>query len=207
MGRGGAGERVRLPWVFAPDAGLEQRLQVYHEGMFARRDQILEMEVGGFEGVEQREVAALPPVKAPDFIGAPACRGRYEFRPAVAAPLQDFERRKWRLRSSLVEPGQQLLKAQLDGQRARLIDHPKPVCKLGDQHRPPASVRVADAARHFNEHARLFLHAEGRRDVVPVGAEVSQELAAFTNSAAALPEVAAGLPSPLLDSGDDRVIC
>src|ERR1043165_6420271 len=26
VGRGGAGERVRLPWVFALDAGLEERL-------------------------------------------------------------------------------------------------------------------------------------------------------------------------------------
>src|ERR1700737_2265796 len=111
--------------------------------MLPGSNQVFIMEIGRFQSVEQRQVTALALIEAHHFLsGSAALRGD-EFCPTIFSAIENSPAPKSGLRQAVVEPGEQLLKMQVDGHRSWLIDQLSASAKTSDQNRSSILVSIS----------------------------------------------------------------
>jgi hypothetical protein len=167
--------------LFAP--GVKQRLQVHQHRMLARRDEVFMVHVGGAQEVEERQVAALPLVEAPDLVLGGAGGGFHEPGPAMAVAAHDFQAAEDGGEAALVRPGKEVLEGRFHGHGTGLIDELQARGERGHLHRPAAAVGVSQPSPDLDERAGLAVRREGGPQGLPVPGQVLQEFEADADPA------------------------
>ena len=155
---------------------MEQRLEVDHDRLIARRDQVLEVAVGRLDGVEEGEEAAQPAVVERHLRARGTARGGDVLHPAVGATVEHAHGGERRHGGGGVQPGEELLEVGVGGERARLVDQLRPGGEGEDVHRPAAAVAVPRAAVDRREVARGDAAEEGCDEERPVRGQAPAEL-------------------------------
>src|SRR5262249_49957012 len=114
--------------------------------MLARGDQVLVMEVGRFQGVQQGQQSSLPLIKALDFANVGTAPGLDKLDPAVVAAVEDFQKPEGRMVAAVVDPGKHLLKMLIARERPGLVDDLQPRLEACDDHCPASAMGVAGVA-------------------------------------------------------------
>ena len=84
---------------------MEERFQVDQHRVLPRRDQVLEVEIGRLQCIQQRQVAALALIETPDLVRGGAALGGDEFDPSVGPTIENLQRPEWGVIAAIVEPG------------------------------------------------------------------------------------------------------
>jgi hypothetical protein len=175
VGHGPHGRVGPLAAITGGDPRLEEGLQIDQDRVLAGRDQVLVVEIGRLQRVEQGQVGALPLVEAPDGRGRGAPGRRHELGPAVVAAIEHAHRPQRRRGAGRVQPGDEAVEMMIDRERARLVDEPEAAGEPEQQGRPPAAVAVARPALDLDQRADRRLGREGGHDRRPVVAQVGEE--------------------------------
>src|ERR1700737_232816 len=135
--------------------------------MLSAGDHILEVNVGGIEHVEQREILTLALVEAVYLIDRLTVGVLHEFDPTIQATIEDLDRCERRLLTSIAYPGEQLLEVEVDGETSWLVDKPHPCARLHLDDGPTPSVRITPVP--FNDTDRSYgaPRRERRHEVAP----------------------------------------
>lgn len=164
-GRGGAGR-------------LKEGFEIDRHRVLTLGDQVLVVEIGGLQGIEQGHPGPLPLVEALHLLRRRAGAGGDVLHPAVAAAVENRETaQRWRA-LLLVEPGDERLEPPVDGQGLGLVDGPQPRGKGEDRHRSPAAVTVAEPALDGHYRPRLRAGGELADDCAAVFGEAPHHLQA-----------------------------
>ena len=124
------------------------------------------MEVGGLQGIEERQVPTEPRVEPLDLGRRSAAHGADVFHPSVSAAIEEVERAEGGGRPALVEPGQELLKVKVRRQRLRLVDEPETRGKGGQEDPASTPMRISGPLEP-GERAGIRTRARGRGRLPP----------------------------------------
>lgn len=100
-----AGKLLRLEWIDSSDSRVEERFQIEQDRVFSGRNQVLGVEIGGLQSVQQRQVGALALVEAPYLFLRPASVRRNKLHPPVIASIKDLQGPERRMIAPSVKPG------------------------------------------------------------------------------------------------------
>ena len=114
---------------------MEEGLKVDQDRMLAGGDEVLQVEIGRLDGIQQRQVAALALVKALHLLPRLARARRDEFHPPVGAAIQDLRRPEGQVGAIGVEPGEQRLKMHRQRHGLGLVHEAQPGAELEDRDR------------------------------------------------------------------------
>src|SRR6266404_3593508 len=134
---------------------MEQRLEIDEHGMLAGRDQILEMKVRRSKDIEEGQKSPLPLIEPVHLFRGGTGTRLDELHPAIVRAAEDANRPKVISGHQAIEPGQQLLKMEVDGQRSRLVNdrRSRREAKQGDA--PAVAVRVSGVHVDLGHDSRL----------------------------------------------------
>src|SRR5205085_12262111 len=107
-------------------------------------------------------------MKAGDLLTCGATGLCHVFRPAMEALVQYPQDAKWGMVAPRIEPGKQLLKMQVDCQRARFIDQAQARRKLQEEGAAPTLMEISDAAGDLAKLTRLAFRGEHPANLLPI---------------------------------------
>ncbi len=154
---------------------VEQGLDVDEKRLVAPGDQVLVVEVGAVQGVQQRQQGALTAVEARQLLLVRAGQVGDVLDPSVPGPVQQRRHRQTGRAGPRVEPADDLVEVPVGAERPRLVDHVAAVGEGEDGDGATASVPVPGSARHADQRPRVGSAQQGGDDVRPVGLEAPQQ--------------------------------
>ena len=83
---------------------MQERFEIDQERMFTAGNDVVGVEIGRVEDVEESQVRSLSLVEPPHFLLVLAFFRRDELRPPICATIEDGHRTKRRLDAALVQP-------------------------------------------------------------------------------------------------------
>lgn len=155
---------------------MEQGLQVDQDRIVGAGDQVLVVDVGGIQGVQQREQHALAEVEAFDLPRRGAGPLLDELHPPVPGPLQQRQGPQLPPPEAGVEPPRHLVEMPVRGERSRLVHHPGAGGEAQHRDAPPLPVAVAHPALHLDQRSRVAARQQPVDDQRPVAAEPAEQL-------------------------------
>jgi hypothetical protein len=168
---------------------MEDGLQIDQDRMLAGGDDVLQVEIGRLDGIQQCQVAALALVKALHLLSRPTRTRRDEFHPPIGAAIQDLRRPEGQVGAIGVEPGEQRLKMDRQGHGLGLVHEAQPGAELEDRDRSPISVPVACLTAQSRQRPGIAFRAEQLAQSFPIRAKPLEQFKTARH--------------PLADAGDD----
>src|SRR5258707_2071378 len=98
---------------------MKESLKINGQRFFARRDQVLTVEIRCLKCVQNGQISALPPVETPHFVMCGARQAPHELRPAMAPAFQAAYRTQRRCGAPRLCSGKYLVYVPGAGARPR----------------------------------------------------------------------------------------
>ena len=139
-------------------------------------DEVLLMQIGDGEAVQQREPGACAAEEAREVLRVPASRVLDELRPPVAVTGKSVCNPKVD-GSERVQAFDEPLPGNIDSQVFGLVQHPQAVLELDQEHRSPVAVRIGKSALDAGDGTSVRHVENVSADGVDVGVQPRDEFA------------------------------
>lgn len=155
---------------------MEEGLHVDQERVLTVGDQVLVVQVGPVQGVQEGEQRALPPVELPHLGLGPAGQHLHELDPAVGPPVEHGKRAQPGRAGEAAEPVGEVVEVAVRGDRTGFVHQPRTVREAQQRNRPAAAVAVPRPGLDVDEQASVRPAREPRlRQGRLVGGESVQQ--------------------------------
>lgn len=176
---------------------VEEGLHVDQERVLAVGDQVLVVQVGPVQGVQQGEQRALAPVELPYLRAGPAGQHLHELDPAVGLAVDHGQRAQPGRAGQAAEPVGEVVEVAVHGDRTGFVHQPRAVRETQQRHRPAAAVAVPRPGLDVDEQMSVRPAREPRlRQGRLVGGEAVQQFGEGVGRVEA---------DPAEEAGEDRM--